>query len=201
MAVSAMTARAAVAEFAAAVLPVAIVAAMSAVTMRVAVVPGRTGTVRALPRRCTEGVLGDGDLLPRHLFDVAQEALLGVIAERDGDAIGAGARGAADAMDVALGHVGQLEIDDMGDAVNIDTACGDVGRHQYAGAAIAEVAERPLTRALRLVAVDGLGVDAALGQAFGDAIGAVFGTREDQHAGDRLIAEQRGKQRPLVAGI
>src|SRR5690348_5824486 len=121
-AVAATAARTAppVGEFTATAVAVAVAASMmAAVAMGVTVVPAVMAVavvalrltamaVRALPFRRAERVLGDGDLLPRHLFDVAQEPLLGVIAERDGDAVGAGARGAADAMDVAFGHVRQL---------------------------------------------------------------------------------------------
>ena len=44
----------------------------------------------------------------------------------------AGARGAADAVHVALGDVGQVEVDDVADAVDVDAAGGDVGGDQHA---------------------------------------------------------------------
>src|SRR3954449_7422178 len=47
--------------------------------------------------------------------------------QRDRGALGAGARGAADAVHVSLGHVGEVEIDDVGDAVDVDAASGDIG--------------------------------------------------------------------------
>src|SRR5205085_1391186 len=49
----------------------------------------------------------DRDLLARRALDVAQIAALVGAAESDGNAIGAGARGAADAVDILLRHVGQ----------------------------------------------------------------------------------------------
>ena len=48
--------------------------------------------------------------------------------------VGAGARGAADAVDVAFRDVRQIVIEDMGDAVDVDAAGGDVGRDQDAHA-------------------------------------------------------------------
>src|SRR3546814_16520817 len=99
------------------------------------------------------------------------------IAERDGDALGAGARGAADAVDVALRLVRQFVVDDVGDPWHVDAARGDVGRHQHAGTARAEGVERALARVLRLVAVDGVGRDAGLGELLGDAVGAGPGGR------------------------
>src|SRR5712691_6777393 len=69
----------------------------------------------------------DGDALVGELLDAAQLAALAAVAERQGDARGAGARGAADAMDVALGVGRQLVVDDVGHAVDIDAARSEVG--------------------------------------------------------------------------
>ena len=72
------------------------------------------------------------DLTLHQTLDVAQIGLLRRIAERDRDAIRTGARGAADAVDIAFRLVGQLEVDDMGDVVDVDAARRDVGRDQHA---------------------------------------------------------------------
>src|SRR5690606_4150963 len=48
-------------------------------------------------------------------LDVAQQLPLLAVAEGDGAAAGARATGAADAVDVALGHVRQVEVDDVRD--------------------------------------------------------------------------------------
>src|SRR5262249_15231288 len=72
------------------------------------------------------------------LLDVAQVGALLGIAERDRDAVGAGAGGAADAVHVALGNVRQVVVDDVADAVDVDAARGDVGRHQRAQVSGAE---------------------------------------------------------------
>ena len=53
----------------------------------------------------------DGD--PDQPLDVAQERRLIARAERDGDAIGPGARGAADAMHIAFRDIGQVVVDDV----------------------------------------------------------------------------------------
>ena len=124
-------------------------------------------TTRAIgDMRRVERMVGvDRDRLADGLLDVAQERALFRIAERDGDAVIAGARGAADAVDVALRLVRQVEIDDMGDAVDVDAAGGDVGRHQHADLAVAEILERLLAGVLGLVAVDGVGAHAGRGPA------------------------------------
>ena len=85
-----------------------------------------------------------------------------MVAERDRLAAGAGARGAPDAVDIGLGDLRQLEIDDVGHAVDVDTARSDVGRNHHAGFAVAEGGERPLALTLALVAVNCGGVDARL---------------------------------------
>src|SRR3984893_9623280 len=61
-------------------------------------------------------------------LDVAEIRPLLMIAERDGDALGARPRGAADAVDVAVRDVREIKVDDGGDAVDVDAARGDVGR-------------------------------------------------------------------------
>ena len=45
--------------------------------------------------------------------------MLGAVAERNRGARGTGPRGAADPVNIGLRHFGKLEIDDMGDAINI----------------------------------------------------------------------------------
>ena len=65
---------------------------------------GLMGTLRGTARKeCGAGDLLDG----AQLLDLVRRA------ERDGDAVGAVAAGAADAVDVALGLVGQVVVDDV----------------------------------------------------------------------------------------
>ena len=91
---------------------------------------------------------------PGQPLDVAQIGPLVIGAEADRHARCAGARGAADAVDILLGHVGQLEIDDVADARDVDAARGDVGRDQDLRLARLELAERALALRLALVAMD-----------------------------------------------
>ena len=70
-----------------------------------------------------------------------QVALLG-----RGEARGAAARrrprGPADAVDVVLGHVRQVEVHDVADVGDVDAAGGDVGRDEHAVGAVLEPVER-----------------------------------------------------------
>src|SRR5439155_17455780 len=67
------------------------------------------------------------------LFDVAQVGhFLSTGAKRDGNAVGAGARGAADAMDVGFGDVGKIEVYHVADAIDVDATRGNIGGNQGA---------------------------------------------------------------------
>ncbi len=112
----------------------------------------------------------------------------------------AGARGAADAVDVLLGHVGQVVVDDVRDIVDVDAARGDFGGDENTRLALLEAVERTGALALALVAVDGVGVEAGAFQLLRDAVSAVLGAGEDQRALDRLIGEHR-VQEILLLGL
>src|SRR5262245_10448495 len=134
-------------------------------------------------------------------LDALELPALARIAERDGDARGAGARGAADAVDVALGVGGQLVVDDVGHALNVDAAGGEVGGDQYAGPAAAEAVERALAGILRLVAVDRLRWHTAPIERLGDAVGAALGAGEHDHPLEVIVGQEVTQERSLARGI
>src|SRR5262249_58305891 len=86
--------------------------------------------------------------------DAADVRLLLLGHQRDAGAGAARAAGAADAVDVALVVLGRIEVDDVGDAVQVEATGGDVGRDERADGALVEPAQRLLALALRQVAVD-----------------------------------------------
>ncbi len=137
----------------------------------------------------------------RQALDRAQGIALRGVAERDRLAALAGARGAADAVDIGLGDVGQLEIDDMADVVDVDAARGDVGRHHGAGLAGAERRQGALALALALVAVNGERVDPGGVEAARHAIGAALGAGENDRAGERRIGEQLHQHVAFSRGV
>src|SRR5215216_2496648 len=180
------------------VLGTVAVAAMLATLAFVARVALGLGTERRCRRHVLVGRrLDDGDALVGQPLDALELAALAAVAERQGDARGAGTRGAADAMDVALGVGRQLVVDDVRDARDVDAARGEIGGDQHAGAAAAEVVERLLAGVLRLVAVDRLGAHATILERLGDAIGAALGAGEDDDALERLVVQQVAQQRTL----
>jgi hypothetical protein len=64
-------------------------------------------------------------------LDVRQRDGVFLATEADGVAVGAGARGAADAMHVVFGIVRQVEIEHVADIGNVQAARGDVGGDQH----------------------------------------------------------------------
>src|SRR5262245_37615284 len=85
----------------------------------------------------------DEDLLPDELLDRLEVQGAGLVHERDGLAAGAGPGRAPDAMDVVLGILGQIPVDDVGDRLDVQAARGDVGRHQHGELAFLEIVENP----------------------------------------------------------
>ncbi len=87
---------------------------------------------------------------------------------------------ATDAVNVVLGHERQVVVDDQRQLRDVEAARRDVGGHQHVDAAGLEVAERPRSRALALVAVNDRRLDAGALEVFADAIRAALGLAEDE---------------------
>ncbi len=122
-----------------------------------------------------------------HRDDVAD---LVVEHERDADAGGAGARRAADAVDVVLGRGGRVVVDDVRHVAHVDPARGDVGRDERVDAARLELRERALALALRLVAVHRRDVerrDAA--ELLREPVGAALRAHEHERAPALLLGQ------------
>ena len=125
-------------------------------------------------RRVGEGqVEGLVDHLPaRHV---------GPVDQGDRGAGGAGATRTTDAVDVGLVVLGAGVVDDVGHTSYVDAAGGDVGADEHLELVLAELGHRLLARDLCHVAVQRGGVEAALGQVVGDALGLALGAGEDDH--------------------
>ena len=151
-----------------------------------------SGMSRTLTARCAAILLRQCDA--DQLFDVAQiTQFLTACHEGDCGAVGTGARGAANTVDVGFGNVCEIEVDDVTDAIDVDAACGDVGGNKSSDFAGAECSKDALTMVLRLVAVDGLGGNAGFHQSFHNLVGTVFGAREHQRAVNVLGLEKLSK--------
>lgn len=101
------------------------------------------------------------NLLTDQALDVAQPVPFSRFAERQRTAVSAGSCGPADAVDVGLGFVGNVEVDDEGNAFDVDPARRDVGGDQYTHGTIPKLMEGSFSRALGLVSVDCFRADPA----------------------------------------
>src|SRR5574344_1278813 len=117
---------------------------------------------RKVGLRLERMVAVDGNRLPDETLDGLEQALLVGGDEADRRARLAGARGAADAVDVDLGLEGELHVDDARDLGDVDAARGDVRRHENLDVALAEALERAGALTLGLVGVDRRAGDASL---------------------------------------
>lgn len=73
---------------------------------------------------------------------------------------GSGAAGAANAVDVGLGLVGDVDIDDKGDVFDIHSTGCDIGCDKNGKSSFFEFLEGALPLGLRSVAVDRFGFEA-----------------------------------------
>ena len=72
------------------------------------------------------------------------------------------ARRTPDSVHIVLGNMRQIEIDDIGQPIDIKAASGDIGRYEHTRPAGLEVGQRTGSRVLRLVAVYSDGLEAVL---------------------------------------
>lgn len=125
-------------------------------------------------------VVDDADLFGNEALYLAEvvEFLHG--AKGDGAALGPGSGGAADAVNVGFGFVGDVIIDHKGDVLDVDTARGNIGGDEDARALAAKVLERTLTGALAFISMDGFSPQAGMTHLTDESIGAVFGAAKDE---------------------
>ena len=140
----------------------------------------------------------DRNRLAGQSFNALEHRAFGGIAEGDRFAGRPGPARPADAMDVGLGFVGEIEVEDMGDVVDIDAAGGEVGRQQHPQLADAEAVERPLPGVLALVAMNRLSPDAITQQLPRDAVGTMLGAGEDNRAVNAGLPQEGREQAGLL---
>src|SRR5664280_55074 len=130
-------------------------------------------------------------------LDLAEIAFLVGRDECEGVARHLGAGRAANAVDVVLGHVLDVEVHDVGKGLDVDAARRDVRGDEDLELPVLEPGER--LRALRLaaVAVDALARDAVSRELVREAVRAVLRAREGEDALEVAALEQREEQPEL----
>src|SRR5712671_1857252 len=97
--------------------------------------------------------------------------------------------GASNPVDKVFGDFRQVVINDVSDVLHVNSARGNVRRHQYPEAALLKPSQSSAALRLRAVAMNHRGANALLIQILGDALGAALGARKYQAS-----AEFFGKQ-------
>ncbi len=86
--------------------------------------------------------------LADQFLDIFQVGDLFGITEGDGFSFGACPGRAADSVDIGLGNIGKVEVDDHGELLDIDSPGGDIGRYQDSRKATLEIPQGGLARSL-----------------------------------------------------
>ncbi|SVM48942.1 Uncharacterised protein [Klebsiella pneumoniae] len=92
-----------------------------------------------------------------------------------------GATGTTNTVHIVFRYVWQLVVHHVRKLFNVQTARGDIGRHQHANATGFKVSQRAGTRALALVAMNGGAADAVFIKLLRQMVSAVLGAGKDQH--------------------
>ena len=117
--------------------------------------------------------------------------------ERHGIAIDAGPAGPPDPVDVILGDHRQFEVDDVRERLDVEPACGHLGRDEDLEATRLEIGQRPNALRLALVAVDRRGTDSVAIELLGESVRAVLGPGEDERLVDPPGRDQVAQQLTL----
>ena len=131
-----------------------------------------------------------GEAFADGAFDGAEFAFFFDGDEGEGVAGFGSAAGAADAVNVIFGDVGDVEVDDVGDGIDVDAAGGDVGGDEDAVLAGFEAGEGGVALGHGAVGVDGGGVDLVAAELIGEAVGAVLGAAEDDDGVEVLVFQK-----------
>ena len=138
------------------------------------------------------------DRLARRAFDCAQHVAFARRDEQDRFALASRPPGAADPVDVGLGIVGDIVVDDVADALDVEPSRGDVGRDQNVDLARFEARHGAFAQRLWNVAVQWRGREAARLELLGEFHGRLFGAREHQHPVEGFRFEDARQRVELV---
>jgi len=138
------------------------------------------------------------DLLVQKPLNTDQIARFGFVTKRIGQAFFSSTSGAADAVNIDFGFVGQIEVEDVGNVVDIDASAGDVGSDKNEHLAVPEILQRPGSGGLAFVTMNGIGWNPDCRELFCQTIRAVFCSCEHNTASHHLAFEQIDEKRSFV---
>ena len=138
------------------------------------------------------------ELLLDVTLDRSDQTALRGQGQRDGHALAPGSAGAADAVHVGVRVVGRVEVDHVGDVVDVQPTSRYVGGDQDLGATLSEAPQHLLSGCLAQVAVQGAhGVPQAV-EALGEVPAVGAGAQKDQRRADLLDLQQPVEHLHLV---
>ena len=130
------------------------------------------------------------DRLADHLLNVPEVLQLVTAAEGDRHTLHACAACSTDAMDVGLGLLGNVIVDDGGQLDDINTARCNIGCNQHIDLARFEAIECRHTGILTFITVNSHCLDAVLGQLARHRVRAVLGAGKDECIGHAMTIQQ-----------
>ena len=135
-------------------------------------------------------ILEDRDRGSEEALDADEVSRFRLIAEGVGNPPSSCSRRATDAVDVVLGLVRKIVIEHVGDVLDVDASCCDVGRDEERHIPTTEGLEGPDARRLGFVAMDGLSGDASTIELLCQTVRTVLGPSEDDATIDHLRLDQ-----------
>lgn len=134
---------------------------------------------------------GDGaDFGTELLLDPSEGVTILVRDEVDGKAEVAEPSRAADAVQVSLGVLGEVKVDDNVDGLDVDTAGEEVRRHEVTGGTVAELVEDTVAVGLLHLGVNVVAGVSELGDLLGQKLDAVDRVAEDDGLVDLELGEE-----------
>src|SRR6185437_4949764 len=153
-------------------------------------------------RRAVDAVDGtERDVLADELGDRRDEAAVFGSGQREGAPLTARPPGTPDAVDIVLGMNGHVEIEDVRQALDVETAGRDVARHEQANLALLEALQRLGALGLRHVAMEGRGVEPVLRQRAIERVDIALAIAEDEGVLDVLAADEAAERVALALAV
>jgi hypothetical protein len=141
---------------------------------------------------------GGMDFHSNDTFDALPELAFHWAHQRDSDSALSGAAGTADTVNVVFLYRRELEVDDVGQAWDVQTACCDIGCDQQAHTAIPELLEGCFALILGSLTVDCGARDAIFLKLLCETLGAVACAAEDDCLVNGLVLDQPHQEVALL---
>ncbi len=140
----------------------------------------------------------DRNFVTQHLFEGFEMKDIVFTSQRDGFTGLARPGGAPDPVHVALGVLGQIVVDHVGDVFDMNTPRGHVGGHQNFHAVLLELVHKPETLALGQIAGNAFRRQPVAAQFFGQPLDPGLGIGKNQHPVPVLTFQNAQKERQLA---